>query len=313
MKKFKKLIPALALLLVSAVLMSTASYAWFSMNNKVTVTGMEVKTKVSSNMLIAHDTLANTSKKNDSDFTTSDSTAVKAILEPVSTADGNTFFYSTNAKADGSKITDSSATPFIQYNAGSSAVGSDASNYDDLFSQNYGVTNSSGLLTGVTKASPYVDYVFQLKAQNNGSGTQVISLTKLDLTYSGAADTSKAYRVAIFVEDITTNDPAGTIGTLKGVYKPESATNFNSQVVNGTDSYATATYVSEATSLASLNAGDNKQYKVVVRMWLEGQDTTCYNDKFIELTDSWKLDLELSLLDNETGVVYITQKVTPAP
>jgi hypothetical protein len=42
----KKLIPALALLIISAVVMSTASYAWFSMNTQVTATGMQVKAQV---------------------------------------------------------------------------------------------------------------------------------------------------------------------------------------------------------------------------------------------------------------------------
>lgn len=42
MKLTKKIIPALAMLLISAVLMSTASFAWFSMNDTVTATGMTV-------------------------------------------------------------------------------------------------------------------------------------------------------------------------------------------------------------------------------------------------------------------------------
>ncbi len=42
MKNTRKLIPALAMLLVSAVLMSTSSFAWFSMNKEVKVTGMQV-------------------------------------------------------------------------------------------------------------------------------------------------------------------------------------------------------------------------------------------------------------------------------
>ena len=40
MKNTRKLIPAVVMLLVSAVLMSTASFAWFSMNKQVTATGM---------------------------------------------------------------------------------------------------------------------------------------------------------------------------------------------------------------------------------------------------------------------------------
>ncbi len=51
MKKFKKLIPALCMLLISAVLMGTSTYAWFSMNTKVTATGMEVNAKSESQFL----------------------------------------------------------------------------------------------------------------------------------------------------------------------------------------------------------------------------------------------------------------------
>jgi hypothetical protein len=48
MKLTRKLIPAMIMLLVSAVLMSTASYAWFAMNTNVTASGMEVKAKADS-------------------------------------------------------------------------------------------------------------------------------------------------------------------------------------------------------------------------------------------------------------------------
>lgn len=52
MKKFKKLIPALCMLLISAVLMGTSTYAWFSMNKTVTATGMQVTAKNDSIFLI---------------------------------------------------------------------------------------------------------------------------------------------------------------------------------------------------------------------------------------------------------------------
>ena len=58
MKKFRKLIPALALLIVSAVLMSTASYAWFSMNTQVTANGLQVKAKSNSVYLLISNTPA---------------------------------------------------------------------------------------------------------------------------------------------------------------------------------------------------------------------------------------------------------------
>lgn len=42
MTKFKKIIPALCMLLISAVLMGTSTYAWFSMNTQVSASGMKV-------------------------------------------------------------------------------------------------------------------------------------------------------------------------------------------------------------------------------------------------------------------------------
>lgn len=52
MKKFKKLIPALCMLLVSAVLVGTSTYAWFSMNDQVTATGLSVTAKTDQHYLI---------------------------------------------------------------------------------------------------------------------------------------------------------------------------------------------------------------------------------------------------------------------
>lgn len=52
MKATKKIIPALVMLLVSAVLLSTASYAWFSMNTTVTATGMNITAKSDATFLL---------------------------------------------------------------------------------------------------------------------------------------------------------------------------------------------------------------------------------------------------------------------
>lgn len=46
----KKIVSAIVMLLISTVLLGTSTFAWFSMNNKVTISGMTVTTKVSSNL-----------------------------------------------------------------------------------------------------------------------------------------------------------------------------------------------------------------------------------------------------------------------
>ena len=47
----KKLIPAICLLLVSAVMLGTSTFAWFSMNTTVTATGMNITAKSDSKFL----------------------------------------------------------------------------------------------------------------------------------------------------------------------------------------------------------------------------------------------------------------------
>lgn len=51
-KANRKLIPAVVMLLVSAIMLSTASFAWFSMNTTVTATGMQVQAKSDSAYLL---------------------------------------------------------------------------------------------------------------------------------------------------------------------------------------------------------------------------------------------------------------------
>ncbi len=55
MKKTRKLIPAFAMLLIATLMMSVASYAWFSMSTTVTATGMSVKAQASGSLLISNE------------------------------------------------------------------------------------------------------------------------------------------------------------------------------------------------------------------------------------------------------------------
>lgn len=58
MKKFRKLIPALCMLLVSALFVGTSTYAWFSMNKEVSATNMSVTAKAENPYLLISKTAA---------------------------------------------------------------------------------------------------------------------------------------------------------------------------------------------------------------------------------------------------------------
>ena len=53
--KFKRLIPALAMLLVSAILLGTSTFAWFSMNTQVTAESISITAKSNARYLLIND------------------------------------------------------------------------------------------------------------------------------------------------------------------------------------------------------------------------------------------------------------------
>ncbi|MBP5267813.1 MAG: hypothetical protein J6Z29_04460, partial [Ruminococcus sp.] len=107
----KKLIPAAGSLMVSAVMLATSTYAWFTMNKEVEVTGLTMKTKVSSNLLISENNVEGTYVPDQK------ISARKALLEPVSSTTGATgsFFYTLDAKESGQKAHAASGAGAIAY------------------------------------------------------------------------------------------------------------------------------------------------------------------------------------------------------
>lgn len=272
----KKLIPALSLLLISAMLLGTSTYAWFSMNNKVTVTGMEVRTHVSDNLFVAKTTLAATGVVSDANYKSfiNDMDTTAKLLEPVSTVDGKAFFYtdsSTNVNANGS----AKNTAFIAYAAG------------DAFDKTYGATDALG----------YVDYIMELKAVNGSESDKTVALTGLNLTYQGVETAQKAFRVAVFMQKFDgsayTMINEASLGTAQ-IFAYDGSAYFEGKAVSGTEATAAVTTTTTGVT-GTVTAGKTEYFKVVVRLWLEGQDTTCNNDTFASLTKNWAFDLTFEL------------------
>lgn len=77
MKKFRKLIPALCMLLVSALFVGTSTYAWFSMNKTVTAANMQIKAQVNTQLMIKG-SAANAEYKSAIDFVDANDSDVSA-------------------------------------------------------------------------------------------------------------------------------------------------------------------------------------------------------------------------------------------
>jgi hypothetical protein len=330
----KKLVPAAGMLAISATMLATSTYAWFTMNKEVEVTGLTMQTKVSSNLLISENNVEGT-------YVPDQKISVrKALLEPVSSTTGKTgeFFYTLDAKESGQKAHGADSIAYVAYdeqangektNTNATAAAAGKYYYDDTFSKAYGVDPAE---TDYGTAYGYVDYVFYLKATGD-TADQKLVMTACDLNYTYDAtkkladgttavdaNVDKAWRVAVFASDITANggkgntgnylasvgklDPAGS--AAKTILAPASAINWESgKAVASTSATGTVTYGTTAVLDNDIDAGVTKYYKVLVRVWLEGEDKTCNSETYAKLDSNWSLDVEFKLQNDTTGAVTV--------
>lgn len=261
----KKLLPALTMLIVTIALLGTSTFAWFSMTTDTPVDGMEFNVKTYSNLLIAPNTNHEGDFNDDYEFVNSLTQVIgtntnPVYLEPISSVNGLDFFYNNgnNARANGQTInaltyfaySEATAQNFFpvvsRYQPDPDDTYYAKTHYDEDFNDNYLYSHTGE--SSNNYAYGYIDYNFQLKAQNaQTSGNLDLMLTVLNLEYQGtSAEVAakyvaaiKAYRVAIFMEEKDSNylndgeankftgTTAASAANLKAIYTPAGATNFN--------------------------------------------------------------------------------------
>ena len=352
-KTSKKIVAAFAMFALSASMLGTATYAWFTMNKEVEVTGLTMKTKVGANLLISED---NVEGNYSADRMVS---GRKALLEPVSSISGKTgeFFYTLDAKASGQKAHNATdaGKAYVAYSEAKTPTSGTATNtndtcaaagkyyYDDAFTRAYGVAPDAA---DYGTAYGYVDYVFYIKATGDQADQQ-LRMTACDLNYTYPANTTlpdgttavdanvdNAWRIAVFASDITANGGKGNTGTAASVgtldpaasaatsiLAPSGAVNWETGKAVKT-TIATDSVLTPGTAVVidnDIDAGVTKYYKLLVRVWLEGEDKSCNSSTYAKLTDAWSLDLEFQLTDatetaaGKTAVTAITQNTfTPS-
>ena len=225
------------------------------------------------------------------------------------------------------------------------AAATDTSTYDNKFSQDYKVskTVAGDLISGETGAKGYVDYVFYLKATADTAGQEIV-MTECNLLKANAAindseaadvDKDNAWRVAVFSTDITNYGGKGTTGdgatagttdpaavpdpaaaTAKNILTRSGAGNQDGtkavSTTNAAPSQSASYNTWNATNLGAVDtAGASKYFKVTVRVWLEGEDTSCKSSTYALLKDQYTLGAKFELLASDaTGVANIQSDIS---
>lgn len=247
----KKIMASASMLLVSTMMLSSATYAWFTMNKTVSVTGMKLKATAEDGLVISD--YAKTTWATSWDV----QMASSAVLAPTSTSATTSPAFVRNS----SDLFDN-------------AKADQASGYEDLTLTYSAEAANSGSIGSVTDGSVTTNYVLKRTFNIKSSGdtawdTNLVidEVTVNGITNSGELD--KSLRVLVVA------------GTDAFIYAPVSGatTSYN---YKGTTTDATAvtavasTTDSTCTSITSIPAGNSTTpIEVTMYLYFEGEDAAC--------------------------------------
>lgn len=296
MKKTKIIVPALGVLLLSTAASVTGTVAWFSMNNFVTATGMEVKAKAENGIVISNAASGSTWKET---ATTARTTAL--ALKPTSTATGATWVHSTsnnsalqNTENDyellsltvdstyGAGYVNDNSNAGYQYEAGGSGdTAYDAdSTYYSLHS--FYVKSSAEALTKTI-------YITNVKAtlpstqQSENLNKALRVLVKLNGDDSSAKVYSPVYAAASYSVATTAGKFSGEGAATKATVTPIDASGANGLIADTDDQEFLATQAIPASS------GTPLQFDIY--LYFEGEDPNCKSDNLTATLDNIQVEV----------------------
>ncbi|MGN0597469.1 MAG: hypothetical protein ACI4J1_09110 [Ruminiclostridium sp.] len=309
----KRLIPAAAMLLASATMLSTATYAWFTMNKQVELKGLNMTATAGEGIEISLAAIDNSGNitfsggtyDGNHPYDTENEKGWKSSvivgnyysdigkIKPASSVNGTALYDATNA-ADGGRV----ATEFKLIPDGSGA----ALATRNTFSSSVTEINSTG------NTGYYVDIPVHIR-------TSKVKPSDVDLTgdlyckmilknadgEAAANSLYKAVRVA-FIPVTTGTGSTTNIFGVDDVYYGAGAVDSASTkaattvvkdfVTDGAD-FSTGIGADSGLNLPyAAAAGKYGHLDFTLRVWLEGESTSCYDEK---AGQSWKIDLAFSL------------------
>ena len=265
MKATRKPIPAIAMLLISAVMMSTASFAWFSSNSTATANGMDVTVASATNILISD--AQNGTYKSTQGFNQSIDDLVPASAVPNATPSffwmetaGNNMIADSSAYGTDSEFAAAVAgQQYIKITSFLKVVGETIP--DTIVPEISITTDKEGVATPVTKDdSPVYPALRVLIVYNNNA-----------YIYAPVAGADASYT------------PIASLAEKKPTLAQSPVTAYSE---NGAEPVIT-------------NVEAETPYQVDVYIWLEGQDSNCKASNAISLE---KLDIAILFnLENSGG------------
>ncbi len=257
MKKFKKLIPALCMLLVSAVMLGSTTFAWFSMNKTVTAGNMQINATTNEPYLLVGSTADGTFGTNATLSVDPAASTTLKLVTPLNVA-SNVAYYKDATDANDSKTT----TP-TKFNNAAEVLWGTASSTDPADAQKTKVPNlvgGTGFNNGAIAAYVQKSELFFKVAAPDQKGRN-LKCSKVTFTNTNDNSIAKSLRVLFVTED--GKYQLFKYGTTGGVI-------------------TTAETGSDTALIASVEATAKK---VTAYFYFDGTDDDAYTNKATKLTD----------------------------
>ena len=290
MKKFRKLLPALSMLLISALLMGSSTFAWFSMNTTVSATGMKVQATTSKNLVISTDKTL----KNNENTSISSVQANPLYLRPVSTGSigGETVSFFKNTSGVN-----------IDYTTGNKKEGAifEAATVTDVTSS---TTSSSTTVFDVVKYTFYIRADMPANSSDESKFSKLV-VSNIEFNGSTSKNISKSLRVGVRCLTGETTVGGGFIYAPVTGHSTSYKAIVKAGTVSSTDTLESESNVVISTAQSIANGNDSNllgasklgsdYVTVEIYVWYEGQDAACTSANSI---DSEGLDLKISFEAN---------------
>lgn len=293
----KKLIPAVAMLTTSAIMLSTATYAWFTMSREVDVTGIKLTATTPQTIEVSLGKAPTSSDATEAEepgttatlwsHAAASSTVYSSFgkLIPASSVNGFNMFYTTHATENGKKVDTTIDGAF--------SVASTAAKV--TFKTGGASAPTSTETVSATTTKDDEGYYLDIPVWFRTTSTTDVNLgLEVDIKNSSDDDTEsvlyKAARVAILPETKSAQKVFSETGAkyyTDGKAVEKAADTLAESY--GTVSTATEVAVSdgkvtnsgEATQVATVTKSSGTGYgdavKYYIRVWLEGEDEACWN------------------------------------
>lgn len=319
----KRIIPAVAMFALSAVMLSSSTYAWFTMNKEVQMTGLSMSATVGSGMEIAlasvtgdDNRISNTTPGDDDTEKGWGSSVVVGQyyedigkLRPASSVNGKKFYDATDA-GNGGKT----ASTYKEIDLTDSA-----NNYNMAKTELRQTLDSNA--TPTIKSNGTVGYYVDIPVylRTNKAGTDKTPIyCKMKIQNKDSGDLYKAVRVAFIPK--TSSDPASKVFGVDNTYytmKDNKGQAVNSDTDVGEGAKGTVNFVDNIADCVTagdtfpagngvdtelkLPSKDNDAYghlDFVVRVWIEGESTSCSD---ATSGQNWNIDLAFEMVESGTG------------